>query len=227
MPRLTEMHWGIGLILLICILSFGVQATSMGLYWDDYGTIQIYQLYGADELTDWTGGEGRPFYGWILSKLWPLVGVTNTPWHLLELGILIVTVLLFWAVLRNVFPENPARNTLIALLFAVYPSYHLRPTVISSNLSMGLALLLLSFWLSVLAARRNNHLLAWLGALLIPAFQLIYEQGLPLEILRPLAMFWVIAHSLPLQVRLRRLALLWAPYLMFAVLVVFYRFFLF
>ena len=38
--------------------------------------------------------------------------------------------------------------------------------------------------------------MAWLGALLVPAYQLIYDQGLPLELLRPLAMLWVMAKGL-------------------------------
>ena len=222
MRRFTEAHYGIGLILLVCFLSFGLQVPQFGLIWDDYASVHVYEQYGASEIVGWSEGQARPVFGLIYAELWSLIGVQPTSWHLVNLATYVLTVLLFWASLRMIFPNNAPRNTLIALLFAVYPTYHLRPVIVSSNLSLGLLFLLLSFWISLLAARRGNLLLAWSGALLVPAYQLIYDQGLPLEVLRPLAMFWVIANG-----RLRRLALMWFPYVALAGMVFIYRFVLF
>lgn len=232
MTRRLEDIAGLGLILLVCTLTFGVHLWRLGFYWDDYASIYVYLKHGHSVFTDWFGGQARPLGGLLSGFIWNAFGVDPLPWQVIDFALYVASVLLFWRILRVLFPDYPAQMLLIALLFAVYPSYHIRPIVVSFSLIASLVVMLGSFWLSLLAVKRRRLLWAVLAAALIPVYQLIYEQNIGYEALRPLAMAYVLMGSSLLSPEKwrsqRRIFLgLWLPLLVAALGVIFWRFVLF
>jgi hypothetical protein len=216
------------LILIVCLLGFGLQIPSLGFYWDDYASIYVYRQHGTSIFSEWTAGQGRPLGGLIIGQLWDLFGVNPLPWHMLNLVLYIASVGSFWGILRLLWGEYRTQTTLIALLFAVYPSYHLRPIPISFSLIISLVIVLLSFGLMIWAVKRKNHPLNFLAAMLIPAHPFIYEQNIGYELLRPLVIVYVVVLGSGLAWRdwrgmLRAAAPYWLPHVAWGCLFVIYR----
>lgn len=230
MPRVNENLWSTGLIFLICLVSFGFQIPGLGFYWDDYASMYLHLK--DNSLTALFSGQARPVAGYLGTGLWQTFGVNPTGWHLVNWGLTVLAVILFWRILRLLWPEYKTQTTLIALLFAVYPSYQLRPIAISFYLLCPLALFLFSFWLSLVAAKKQSIVLSILAALLIPVYQMIYEQNLGYEALRPLAIGWVMLQGEPFNWQQWReagwkFARIWFPYPLVTLGVLIYRFIIF
>jgi hypothetical protein len=219
---MRESWWSAALLLMVCTLGFGWQIGKLGFYWDDYASVVVYESHGADVFADWSTGQGRPVAGYLLSFMWDEVGLNPLVWHGLDFALYVASVLLFWAILRRLWPDYRTQATLTALLFAVYPSYQLRPIPISLVIVLSLTLCLLSFWLMILAVQRRSILLLLLATLLIPVYQLIYEQNLAFEALRPLILMTLFGTWQP-----RAWMRYWLPLGVVAALLVIYRFVLF
>lgn len=232
MPRLPESIWSSGLLLLICVLSFGLHIPALGFYWDDYASLYMLENQGEQSLKDLFSGQARPIAGQLGVWIWELVDTNPLGWHSINFVLYMISVFVFWRIVRLLWPSYKTQTTLIALLFAVYPSYHLRPIAISFYLSAPLTLFLVSFWLSLIAAQRKNLPLAIGAALLIPLYQMIYEQNIAYEALRPLAMGWILmqnqtVHWQTWRRHLNSLLKYWFPYPIIAGGVLVYRFFIF
>lgn len=182
---------------MICGLGFGLQVRQLGFYWDDYASLYVYQEHGAEVFAEWSGGQARLVAGYVLTAMWDTFGANPTPWHILNFALYGLSVLLFWGILRCVWPQHRTQTTLTALLFAVYPSYHLRPIPISLVIVLSLAVCLLSFYLTCWAVTRRNIPLAVVAATLIPIYQLMYEQNLAYEALRPLLILYMLGSWRP------------------------------
>lgn len=229
MPRNNEPLWSAGLIFCICVLSFGLQIPRLGFYWDDYASLYLHTKFGDEGLTDLFSGQARPLAGQLGAFLWNTIGANPAGWHTVNFALTLIATLTFWRILRLLWPGYKTQTTLIALLFAVYPSYHLRPIAISFYLIIALTLFLISFWLSLVAAQKRSIPLAIAAALMIPIYQMIYEQNIPYEALRPLAMGWILFRGTQVEWRsyLSPLLKLWFPYPLITLAVLFYRFIIF
>jgi len=224
MKKLSEPLASILLILGVCFLSFGVFIPQLGFYWDDFASLYVVNQQGTDVFTAWSAGQARPLAGLFSGWMWELAGARPLAWHGFHFVLYVLSVLLFWRSLRLLWGGYRPQTTLMALLFAVYPSYHLRPIPISFELILSLNFFLLSFWLSLWAARRGSLGWALLAAALVPVYQLTYEQNLVYEALRPLAMWMVLGFSVQ---NLRPLARLWAGFVVAGLGLVVYRLVLF
>lgn len=193
-PQTFEPIFSFALLILVCVLSFGIYLPRLGFYWDDYASIYVAETHGREVFTAWFGGQGRPVGGAISAELWAVFGYHPLPWHALNFLLYLVSVWLFWRILRLLWSDSPTLTTLGALLFAVYPSYHLRPIIISFNLISSLDLLLFSFWLSLEGLKRDNLVLGMLAGVCLPLYGLIYEQPILYELLRPLALLYIAHH---------------------------------
>ncbi len=230
MSRFHENIWGAGLILFICLVSFGLQTSGLGFYWDDYASMYLYQKSGAQSLQDLFSGQARPVAGWLGAWMWQTFETDPLGWHAVNFVLYLLSVLLFWRSLRVLWPAYPTQTLLIALLFAVYPSYQLRPIPISFYLVSPLVLFLFSFWLSLIAAQKRSLSLSLAAAALIPVYQLIYEQNLGYELLRPIAILAVLWQETAWQ-KWRNYAgsffKIWIPFPLVTLGILIYRFILF
>jgi hypothetical protein len=218
-----------GLILLICGLAFGIHLGRLGFYWDDYASMFVWRTAGSGVFADWFGGQGRPLGGWLSGHLWDRFGADPLAWQGLNFGLYALSVWLVWQILRVLWPEGRAYALLMALLFAVYPSYHLRPVPIAFSLVASQVLALLSLYLSLWAAKREKSpRWAFIGAALIPFYPLIYEQHLGYEALRPLMLVYVFyAGGRPWGEAVKRAWAYWWPCLLGGGAFFLYRAFIF
>ncbi|MFH1035356.1 MAG: hypothetical protein V1806_12680 [Pseudomonadota bacterium] len=190
---------------LACLVSYALCLTRMGIYWDDWFLSLLYTHGGGQTIIDWHTSF-RPFagrnMGWVL-------GMRPLPWQVLTLvahwlGVLCV----LWG-MRRLWPGNPLAALAVALIYAVYPGYSLRPiAVVSWHQLTGQNFMALSL-AATIAARRapaggrrvGLTLLAILAALWS---HLVYEAYIGLEGLR-LALLWVLAEPQEAPLARRRL----------------------
>lgn len=219
--------WSVTIALLaLCVISYGLFATKLGFYWDDWPVIYLAKTHG----NFWQYYQfDRPFSTWIdVFTTW-LLGTRPLYWHLFFLLIRWLTVLLMWWGLTQVWPRHTRQVTCVAFLFVVYPAFISQPVAVTYvRLFLDYALFFASLAAMIAAARYRRWfwpitIFALLAAL-VQMFTLEYFLGL--ELVRPVLLWIVFSDSL-LKVRDRVLPTLkaWAPYLFVLVIFVIWRLF--
>jgi hypothetical protein len=176
--------WPALLVVLATTATFGLFVPRFGLYYDDYPSWSLYLAEGTSAVVAFAGGQARPLVG-----LLPALAGSPTGSHWLMLIVHTLNALLFLALLRRIWPGVDRATGVAAVLFCVYPAYWLRPTHIALAIDGSLLLALLSLWIGLLALDRSGPARAAftaLSALLVPAYLLLYELPVGLELLRPL-----------------------------------------
>lgn len=217
------------LALLAIVLSFALQINKLGFYWDDWPMVWIGSVLGPDALRQYFS-TNRPYIGEINLFLLRIIGDQPLPWHLLMLVIQWVNGLLLWYLLRLLLPGKSWLAVLISLLFLVYPGpvQHYIAFVYSPFYLM-LTALLASLYCSVKALMVPERGLLWTAAALALAFINMFalDYFFLLELIRPLILLMAL-RTLPDRSRwLPRLIKVWAPYLALALVMVYWRVFLF
>ncbi|NPV76599.1 MAG: hypothetical protein HPY59_09535 [Anaerolineae bacterium] len=200
----------------VVFISYGVYIPRFGLYGDDWIYLYNYHLLGASSFANFVAVD-RPFSGWIYSLTTPVFGDSAELYHLLLLALRWGSVLLFWWILRLVWPENPRQAGWAALLFAVYPGFQQQPIAVQFILHFSvLNLFFLSICCMLLSLRYRRWfwpltLLGVLGAL--GMFSIEYFVGL--ELLRPVLIWLVLGQQVPAPPRRWLYTFLfWLPYLL-------------
>lgn len=217
------------MVLMLCVVSFGLFIPWLGYYWDDWPVIVSSYLRGVNFFWQFYSGE-RPIEGWIYILTIPILGTRPIVWHIFILFMRWVTVLLMWWVVRGLWPQRTREVTWMALLFAVYPAFEQQ--VFPVNFSahwITYSLYFLSLGLMIRSLRKPR--LAWLWnllAVLITALHLwTMEYYAGLELLRPLVLWMMVAED---KVKLRTRIMLtmrrWFPYLLVIGIFTFWRLFL-
>ena len=210
--------WGFPLFLLaVCILSFGLLIPKLGLYWDDWETIQVLKLYGIDRIWDYFRGD-RPLSGWTYALFAPFVGTSVLGWQIISLLLRYASGLAMWWLLNLIWPKHNRWNALVATLFCVYPIFRQQSIAVSYHQHwLGFLLILLSMCFMLLAVHKPER--KWLlipTSLLTQALHLaIFEYFIGLEFLRPVLLFLVNKNThQPAKKRFWQTLKNWAPYLM-------------
>ena len=195
LSKIRFKKWGFPLVLLaICILSFGVLLPTLGLYWDDWETIQVLKLYGIDRIWDYFRGD-RPLSGWTYALFAPFVGTSVLGWQIISLLLRYASGLAMWWVLNLTWPKHNKWNALAATIFCVYPIFRQQPIAVSYHQHwLGFLLILLSMCFMILAVHKPEKKWLFISAgLLTQAFHLaIFEYFIGLEFLRPVLLFLVL-----------------------------------
>lgn len=185
---------GLGLILILLILVYGLFIPQLGFYWDDYAPMLVYLGGGLEAYLDLQNGAGRPVGGFLAGILWEIIGVNIMGWHVVNFTLWFTVAALFWWVLRIIFPQKQGLTLYMVLLFLVYPTYQLQAIPFAMIYAMfSIILFLISVGLSLNGVQRDNWFLITLSALLIPAYFASYEQLIAFESLRPILMLWVLS----------------------------------
>ncbi len=205
-------------LLAACGLAFGITIPWLGLYADDWPFIYVNHIAGLHGVVDFISWV-RPVAAWVFAAAAAMIGTHFWLYHLLLLLLRWVDSLLFWRVLRRVWPSQPRLALWAALLFAVFPAFKQQPLALEYIPHfLALGLLFGSLWLSLYLAQ-TPHLshrrfvllwsLAWLGSLQV--FIIEYFAGL--ELLRAVLVAIVLLPSLPPTVAIRKSLRLWLPFL--------------
>ena len=214
-------------MLLIAALSYGLFFWQRGFYWDEFPWAWIYYRLGPDMLTK-TFSTSRPFWGIIYQLTMPVIGPNPWVWQLLALVLRWVTAVLFWAILRVLWPRHPRPALWASLLFLVYPGMGQHfISMMYSHFYIVLSCYLLSIYLSLLAVRSEKYrALLFVTSYLFAAVNLLtMEYFYFLEFAR-LFLFWQMLTGTN-KVRLQKTVLFFAPYLLIFLGVTFWRMFFF
>ena len=215
------------LLFIVSLLAYGLFFWQRGFYWDEMPWTWIYFRIGPEGLTK-TFSTSRPFWGMIYQFTLPIIGPHPWRWQVIMVLLRWLTAVLVWAVLQEVWKDNPLPALWTSLLFLVYPA--LGQNFISlmySHFYIILNAFLLSLYLSLLALRSPRWfwpltLAAWLLALVN---LLTMEYFYFLEFLRPV-LFWFCLDN-ERKTKLRLVALLFVPYLLSVIGVTLWRLFFF
>ncbi len=227
------------------ILAFGLLIPSLGLFQDDWHFIHYGSAAGARGMLEFLTMDGRPTAAWVYATLYPLLGFSPLPWHVLSLTLRLVTVLLAFSTLTTLFPHRTRANLLGSFFFLLYPFFTLQPqAVVYTEHWISYALFFASMLLMMRAIQNPKRWLVYTAlAILAETLHLFtVEYFVGLELLRPF-IIWMMAkkqaanlghdpvspenNNAPLYSGYtqlpRRVALTWLPYLLILFLFLYWR----
>lgn len=210
-------RWFPWLLLVVCILAFGLQITKLGFYFDDWQVIYLANTRGTDAFWDFYQYD-RPISAWTYILEVPLLGTTPLYWHVLTLILRWLTAWGMYAVLKRIWPQAGSYTFWMAAIFAVYPSFLQQPIAVAYSQHFATyALYFLSLWLMVKAIQGNGKywLLTILGMLTAALHMLTMEYMVGLELIRPAIIWLLLIGSVPAtRQRVKQAFINWIPYLL-------------
>jgi hypothetical protein len=227
-----EMMFAVLLIVLTTLLTYGTQISKLGYYRDDWYLLWTAESQGMQGLINLFRGD-RPFVGWLYVFDFSMLGVSPFGWHLYALLIKVASALAFFWLVRSLWPNRKIETTFITLLFVVYPGFYQQPNALTFKqllIAYTAALLSLALTVNVVKANslRSKTLLTSLAILLGAFYVFIYEALIGTEVVRLLLLLYIFNKQKTDRKDSVRLAFRNAiPYLFFAGLFVFWRFFIF
>ncbi len=224
--KYSQQWWWIPLaLLLVSIASYGLLASKLGFYFDDWtailalhAKIDLWKFYQSD----------RPFSAWTFLVFGPILGLSPLNWQIFTLVLRWATAWGVYWMLGYFWPNRKQVVFLIALVFAVHPVFTQQSiSVAYSQHFITYALFVLSFgsMLAMISGRRPALMFSIsIIATILHLMTMEYFWGL--ELLRPVALWWVIAREDKNTVaeKVKRLVKNWSPYLGALILIVFWRF---
>lgn len=217
------------ILLMACILAYGLFIPWLGLYSDDWILLATFQKFGAAGLFRYFS-TNRPFWGLLYQVSMPLVGKTPWLWHLF--GIFwhwTAAVSLYWA-LRLTWSKARTLALWVGLLFAVYPGFILQPLSITfSHIFIVYTTFFLSVCFLLLALHRPNRYWLFLTfSFLMSLVNLLsMEYFLLLHLLQPVFLWFHLSSIRERKDRLRMVIQTWWPNLALFISILVWRMFFF
>lgn len=124
----SRVHWLIEplILLVLALIAYGLFATQLGYYWDNWGFSWMRHFRDSGYLID-SFAALRPMQGYFEAVLTPLFGINSTAWQFFSILTRWLSAVTFWWVLRTYWPANRQMNFAAALFFLVYPGYIQQP----------------------------------------------------------------------------------------------------
>ncbi|MHC1784275.1 MAG: hypothetical protein AB9891_16235 [Anaerolineaceae bacterium] len=220
----------VGLTLFIlAALCYGWMVIQPGLFGDDWPYLWSYHLFGSDgfrQFVEWD----RPFSAFIYLIAGPIFAENVWGYHLFVLLSRWLGSVVFWLILRRLWPERGQLAFWAACLFQVYPGFIQQPHSLEFILHFSVLLLFLlsMYWMLLSTEKRSGRVFFLIGSIVFSLNIFALEYYLGLELLRPV-MLWIVFHRAGLNIRktLIKTALTWAPYLAVLILYSYWRAFVF
>jgi len=203
-------------ILFLCFLSYGILIPALGFYWDDLPILFQYKTFGAAGFPEFLASD-RPFSAWNFMLTTSLFRFNPLGYHLLAFALRYLSVILFYRIFREVWPEKTQSAAIAASIFAVYPGFHQQPIALIYCHHLSVFCL---FLLSVLLMLKNSQrekfnwpagIISWLAA----CGMFSIENFATLEMIRPLLLWFILMpkhHST--KEMLKAVIKAWLPYLL-------------
>jgi hypothetical protein len=222
--------WSVPLALLgLCLISFGVLAPWLGFYWDDWPSIWYLHLLGPAGFLK-VFALDRPALGWLFTLTSSLLGTSPLAWQLFGVLTRWLSCVALWWALRIIWPRNTREVTWVSLLYAVYPGFQQQYIAVTySHDWLILTLFFSSFGLMALALRQPRRFWLYMGVSWLLAAYVMFadEYYFGLELLRPVFLWLVTTQQgLALRQRIRRVVLVWLPYVAIMALFLVWRLFI-
>jgi hypothetical protein len=216
-------------LLILCLISYGLLIPKLGYYWDDWPAIWFTKFFGSSSLIQVLGID-RPQLAWLYFLTTSLIGDSTTGWQLFALLMRWVSCLALWWTLSQLWPKQRNEITWVTFLFAVYPGFRQQYiSLIYSQDWIIISLFFLSMGLMIVAVRNAK----WFWPLMIISWLLSAytmfadEYYFGLELLRPVILWLVLQEQIEdRRKRLKRVILLWLPYIGLMVVFLIWRLFI-
>ena len=172
----------------LAALSYGLLIPWLGYYWDDW---RILWCGSADSLSGILENYAyRPGSAWLFYALNRFVGTNYLLAHCMALAVRILSALVFWSIVRLVWPLCPTVAFSAAALFLLYPGFTQQSIPLTyQNYHLSILLCLLSIAVMIYAMRNESPnlrfaVLSGASLLLQVAYLLIFDGMIALEVLR-------------------------------------------
>lgn len=214
-------------LLIIAFLTYGLSFWQRGFYWDEFPWAWIYFRLGPAMLTK-TFSTSRPFWGMIYQLTMPIVGPNPWAWQLIAVFLRWITAILFWKILRVLWPQHPRPALWASLLFLVYPGMGQHfISMMYSHFYIVLSCYLLSLYLSLLALRSEKYrTVLFISSYLLAIINLLTMEYFYFLDFARIFLFWKMLPE-PKNTRLKKSILYFLPYLLIFLGVTFWRMFFF
>jgi hypothetical protein len=208
--------WGVLLALAgLGVLSYGLLAPRMGFYWDDFPITWIRETYGAAGLARYFS-TNRPLWGLLYQASDALLGANPLATQVFGLAWRWAAAVMFWLLLRTVWPARAHLAGWAAAAWMVYPAFSQQFIgLVYGHFFIVLTAFFASLWMTVRALRSGQRAWLWtVGALLLGAVNLLtLEYFFVLELARPLLVWCALGDEVERRARLRRTVRVSLPYL--------------
>lgn len=207
--------------LALLLANFGIYIPWLGLYGDDWPYLYLYHAAGASAYPAFVAAD-RPFSAWVYMLFTSIFKEWVAGYHLLLLGLRWLAAYLFWRILLKIWPSQRRLAFAAAAILCIYPGFKQQALPLEFILHFSvLCLFFLSIWLMLQSASAQKRAWLWNAIGAACAFCMFsVEYFIGLEILRPLLLWLMLRETTPdIRQRLRKIMVLWLPYL--AVLAVF------
>jgi hypothetical protein len=208
-------------LFILALLTYAIFFWERGFYWDEAPWTWIYYRLGPAALTK-TFSTSRPFWGMIYQVMLPLVGPRPWVWQLLMVVLRWLTAIQVWLLFRRLWPKSHLPLWASAL-FLVYPGLGQNYIALMyTHFYIVFNAFLLSLYLSVLAVQKKSWPLHTFAITLSIVNLLTLEHFYFLEAFRAI-LFWILIE----KPKIKRVAILYSPYVVAILGVTFWRAFFF
>ncbi len=194
------------ILLVICIMAYGLLIPTLGYYWDDWPYAWSNHVFGPGGYPDYVALD-RPYSAWIFMGLAALLGEQPLGYHISALLLYWACAVLFWWLIRLVWPDHEREAFWAGLLFAIYPGFLGHPQgIIYNHHFAAMAFYLFSLVGMVKSLRSSRERPLWqivsfwtipsIIALLISQFTIEYFIGW--EVVR-VGLTWIVIRDLKSQ----------------------------
>jgi hypothetical protein len=212
-------------IFLVCFFSFGILLSRLGYFQDDWHHVFYDYWQGAAGLRNFLLYDSRPFAYIVYAFFFRILGFVPSHWHWSLMIIRFLTVLMFWLSVRQLWPEQVALTTWLALFFAIYPIFTLQTVSVAYTLHWTMYLIIMiSMFLMLYAVTHQKFYwpLTILAVLLQASHLLLIEYFSGLELSR-LILLWLLFPGLAFWDRTKKVLRYALPFLVTLLLYVIYR----
>ena len=216
-------------LLFLCILCYGILIPFLGFYWDDLPYLFQFRSFGISGFPEFVSSD-RPFSAWIFMLTTGLFKFNPFGYHLLAFILRFIGVVLFYQILKEIWPDKKAFHLFASSIFAVYPGFLQQPiALIYCHHFSVLAIFLSSILLMIKVAKSEKINGFIFGLSILGSFHVFsIENFAMLELIRPFILWQVIKkHDRNNNPSFQKVLLLWLPYLIVFIFFLIWRIFVF
>ena len=141
----------------LCLLCYGILIPFLGFYWDAFPYLYQFHSFGSAGFPEFVASD-RPFSAWIFMLTTGLFKFNPLGYHLVAFFLRFVCVILFFQILREIWPNNRNFIFFASSIFAVYPGFLQQPIAyLYCHHFSALAIFLFSILLMVKAAKAGEN----------------------------------------------------------------------
>ena len=216
-------------LLFLCILAYGLLIPFLGFYWDDLPYLYQLHSFGPAGFPEYVASD-RPFSAWIFMLTTGLFKFNPLGYHLLAFFLRFTGVVLFYRILKEIWPDKHTFSFFASSIFTIYPGFLQQPIALiyCHHFSvLNIFLLSILLMIRVVKARKFNILL-FAVSILGSLHMFSIENFATLELIRPFLLWMVVKkEGLTGKKILQRVLLLWLPYLIIFISFLIWRVYIF